>query len=70
MQQSSYSLPLYGGFGMGNSNPQSQATTATASSTNAAPNSGASPGSLGWWLALVGGLIVVRVIYEVKGKSD
>lgn len=65
----SYTLPIVNGPGGGmNGNSQSQATTGTASSTNSPSVTNVSPGSLGWWLALFAGLVVVRVIYEVKGK--
>jgi hypothetical protein len=48
---------------------QGQGGTATAA-TSGGNNGGSTAGSLGWWLALVAGLVVIRVVYEVKGRFD
>lgn len=47
---------------------QGQAGTGTATTSGGA--SGSTAGSLGWWLAIVAGLVAIRVIYEVKGRFD
>ena len=62
---------IYGSPGGGmRANPQSQAGTGTATTVTGAANASTlATGSLGWWLALVAGLVVVRVIYEVKAKE-
>lgn len=51
--------------------PQSQGATATAPSSGGSTGSAGTlaAGTLGWWLALVAGLVVVRVIYELKGEA-
>ena len=61
---------IYGSPGGGMlGNPQSQAGTGTAPTVTGAANASTlATGSLGWWLALVAGLVVVRVIYEIKAK--
>lgn len=64
---------IYGGSGnqVAPPNPQGQAGTATAShSKGQSGGGGVAAGSVGWWLALLAGLVVIRVIYEVKGRVD
>lgn len=63
----------YGGYGgySGNvapPNPQGQAGSGTAAAS--AGGSMAQAGSLAWWLAVAAGLVVLRIVIEVKGKVD
>jgi len=63
---------IYGGNGSPNVAPpmaQGQGGTGTATTSNGAAGSLVA-GTLGWWLALVAGLVAVRVLYEVKGRFD
>lgn len=63
---------IYGSGATTSAQPQSQGATATAPSSTGSGGSAGSlaAGSVGWWLALVAGLVVVRVIYELKGRED